>query len=157
MDKLHEISAYIADLKIKKVLFGGYDKTEVEMKFGELLAMFKKCMQEEQDLQKKLASEYEQKLNTSQMLMNEMNKKLCAMMEAQKEMENEKEKMKDVYKEYCSNILQQYSDSLRALSTEFTQILENITNLQQNMIEMDVFDEIAPKALIETQKTEETE
>jgi len=157
MDKLHEISAYIADLKIKKVLFGGYDKTEVEMKFGELLAMFKKCMQEEQDLQKNLASEYEQKLNTSQMLMNEMNKKLCAMMEAQKEMENEKEKMKDIYKEYCSNILQQYSDSLRALSTEFTQILENITNLQQNIIEMDVLDEIAPKALIETQKTEETE
>lgn len=142
MDKLREISSYLDGLKIRKTLFGGYDKTDVEMKFGELLVLFKKCLEEEQSQQKKQIDEYETRLQTSQILINEMNKKLCSLMEEQKNAEKEKEKMKGAYKEYCSNILQQYSDSLRALSTEFSQILDNISNLQQNMIALDIFDEM---------------
>lgn len=142
MDKLSEINEYIKNLKIKKSFFGGYDKTEVEMRFEELLVMFKKCLEEEREIHNSKLAEYESKIQTSQMMFNEINKKLCTVMEEQREMEKEKEQMKSAYKEYCTNILQQYSESLRTLSSEFTQILENISNLQQNMIEMDVFDKI---------------
>lgn len=145
MDKFQEISEYVDGLKIRKTLFGGYERTDVEMKFSELLILFKKCLEGEQENQKKQIAEYENKLQTSQMLVNEMNKKICALMEEQKDAEREKEKLKGAYKEYCTNILQQYSDSLRTLSSEFSQILENISSLQQNMIEMDIFDEMEVK------------
>lgn len=159
MDRLQEISNYVDGLKIRKTLFGGYDKMDVEMKFSELLVILKKCLGEEKEEQKKQIAEYETKLQTSQMLINEMNKKLCILMEEQKNAEKEKEKMKGAYKEYCSNILQKYSDSLRTLSTEFSQILENISNLQQNMIELEIFDEMevhieekASQGLLETEE-----
>ena len=161
MDKLQEISNFVEGMKIRKTLFGGYDKADVEMKFTELLVMFKKCLEEEQENHKAQIADCETRLQTSQMLVNEMNKKLCSLMEEQKQMEDEKEKMKNAYKGYCANILQKYSDSLRTLSTEFTQILNNITNLQQNMIELDLFDEMEvrieekePEALLE-ETTEE--
>lgn len=142
MGKIKEISNYVDEMRIKKVLFGGYDKTDVEMKIGELQVIFEKCMAEEKEAHNAKLAECESKLQTSQMMFNEMNKKLCKLMEEQREMEKEKEKMRGAYKEYCASILQQYSESLRTLSSEFTQILENITNLQQNMIETDIFDEM---------------
>ena len=60
----------------------------------------------------------------------------------QKNIERKKEKMQDAYKDYCSNILKQYSESLCALSTEFSKILDNITVLQKDMAQPDIFDKI---------------
>ncbi len=97
---------------------------------------------EEKDVQKAQIEGYEKRIQTSQLMLTEMNKKLASLMEEQKHAADEKEKMKETYKEYCTNILKQYSESLRTLSTEFSSILENISNLQQNMINMEIFDEI---------------
>ena len=68
--------------------------------------------------------------------------------------------MKQSYKAYCSNVLQQYSESLRTLSTEFSQILENVTNLQKAVVEaeaMDIFEvaEEETKAIEESSKIED--
>ena len=72
----------------------------------------------------------------------ELNKKLGNLAAEQKNVIEEKEKMKEVYKEYCANILQQYSNSLRTLSAEFTQILDNVTNLQKDIVDEDLFEKL---------------
>lgn len=142
MEKLQEISDFVENLKIKKTLFGGYDREDVLVKMQELIGVFQKCLEEEQERQKEVIKDYEQQLQTSKMLANELNKKLGGLLAEQKNLTKENSKMKDVYKEYCTNILQQYSDSLRTLSNEFSQILDNITNLQQNIINVEMFEEI---------------
>lgn len=139
---MQDFTEYINNVKIKRTLFGGYDKEDVSAKMNELVRMFQQALEEEQAKHNEEIAEYENKMETSQWLLAEMNKKLSALMKEQKSIEEEKEKMKGAYKEYCSNILQKYSESLRSLSVEFTQILDNITNLQRNMIEADMFDEI---------------
>lgn len=142
MEKLQEISDFVENLKIKKTLFGGYAREDVLVKMQELIGLFQKCLEEEQERQKEVIKDYEQQLQTSKMLANELNKKLGGLLAEQKNLTKENSKMKDVYKEYCTNILQQYSDSLRTLSNEFSQILDNITNLQQNIINVEMFEEI---------------
>lgn len=145
MEKLQEISDFIDNLKIKKTFLGGYDREDVFVKMQELIVLFQKCLEEEQERQKEVIQDYERQLQTSKLLAKELNKKLGSLSVEQKNLEQENSKMKDVYKEYCSNILQQYSDSLRTLSNEFSQILDNITNLQQNIISAEMFDDLEDK------------
>lgn len=145
MDKLQKISDYVGNMKIRKTFFGGYDREDVIIKMQEIVNMFQDCMMEEKEKQKEIIADYELRIHTSQVLVNELNKKIAALSENQKNAEAEKEQMKSAYKEYCSNLLSQYSDSLKTLSAEFTQIMDNITKLQQNLIEGDMLDAIEVK------------
>ena len=145
MDKLQEISNYVGNMKIRKTFFGGYDREDVFVKMQELVNMFQACLKEEQDKQKEIVDDYELRIQTSQMLMAELNKKIAELSMEQKNAQVEKEQMKSAYKEYCANILQQYSDSLKTLSAEFTQIMDNITKLQQNLIDGDILETIEVK------------
>ena len=142
MEKMQEITEFAENIKLKKVIFGGYDKNDVNTKLNELVELFQQYVQEEQDRQKAQVEEYEVKIQTSKILITELNKKLSALMLEQKNIERKKEKMQDAYKDYCSNILKQYSESLCALSTEFSKILDNITVLQKDMAQPDIFDKI---------------
>ena len=145
MEKLQEISNYVGNMKIKKTFFGGYDRDDVIGKMQEIVNMFQDYVMEEKEKQKKVIEDYEFRVQTSQLLIVELNKKISNLSTEQQNAELEKEQMKSAYKEYCSNILQQYSDSLKTLSAEFTQIMENITMLQQNLIEGDFLDAIEVK------------
>ena len=142
MDRLQEINEYINDMKIKKAFFGGYDKEDVYKKIGVIVDLFRKFTDEQQEKEKELIEGYEKRLQASDMLNMELNKKLGNLAAEQKNVIEEKEKMKEVYKEYCANILQQYSNSLRALSAEFTQILDNVTNLQKDIVDEDLFEKL---------------
>lgn len=142
MDRLQEINEYINDMKIKKAFFGGYDKEDVYKKIDVIVDLFRKFTEEQQEKQKELIEGYEKRLQASDMLNMELNKKLGSLAAEQKNVIEEKEKMKEVYKEYCANILQQYSNSLRALSAEFTQILDNVTNLQKDIVDEDLFEKL---------------
>ena len=142
MEKMQEITEFAENIKLKKVIFGGYDKNDVNTKLNELVELFQQYVQEEQDRQKAQVEEYEVKIQTSKILITELNKKLSALMLEQKNIERKKEKMQDAYKDYCSNILKQYSESLCAWSTEFSKILDNITVLQKDMAQPDIFDKI---------------
>ena len=142
MDRLQEINEYINDMKIKKAFFGGYDKEDVYKKIGVIVDLFRKFTEEQQEKEKELIEGYEKRLQESDMLNMELNKKLGNLAAEQKNVIEEKEKMKEVYKEYCANILQQYSNSLRALSAEFTQILDNVTNLQKDIVDEDLFEKL---------------
>ena len=145
MEKLQEISNYVGNMKIKKTFFGGYDRDDVIGKMQEIVNMFQDYVMEEKEKQKKVIEDYEFRVQTSQLLIVELNKKISNLSTEQQNAELEKEQMKSAYKEYCSNILQQYSDSLKTLSAEFTQIMENITMLRQNLIEGDFLDAIEVK------------
>lgn len=155
MDKIQEISNYVGNMKIRKTFFGGYDREDVFIKMQELVNMFQAYANEEQEKQKEIIADYELRIQTSQLLVAELNKKIASLSAEQKNAEAEKAQMKDAYKEYCSNLLQQYSDSLKTLSAEFTQIMDNITKLQQNLIEGDVLDSIEVK--IEDEEVAEIE
>lgn len=159
MEKLQEISNYVGSMKIKKTFFGGYDREDVIIKMQEIVNMFQEYVMEEQEKQKKVIEDYELRMQTSQLLVGELNKKIANLSAEQKNSEAEKEQMKVAYKDYCSGILQQYSDSLKTLSAEFTQIMDNITKLQQNLIEGDLLDvvEVEEEKVLEVIEEEETE
>lgn len=142
MDRLQEINEYINDMKIKKTFFGGYDREDVYKKISAIVELFQKYTEEQQAKEKELIEGYEKRLQASDMLNTELNKKLGSLAAEQKNVIEEKEKMREVYKDYCANILQQYSDSLRTLSAEFTQILDDVTNLQKDIRDVDVFEKI---------------
>lgn len=150
MDRLQKINEYVNDMRIKKTLFGGYDREDVYKKIGDIVEMFRKFTEEQQEKEKELIEDYEKRLQVSDMLNMQLNKKLGRLAAEKKNLIQEKEKMREVYKDYCANILQQYSDSLRALSVEFTQILDNVTNLQKNIVDEDLFEKIG--AGIETEQ-----
>lgn len=153
MDKLQEINTYITEMKIKKTLFGGYDREDVYVKIGNIVEMFQKNLEEIQKKEEELVDSYEKRLHASDLLVAELNKKIGSLTAEQKGAVQEKERLKEAYKDYCSNILQQYSDSLRTLSAEFTQILENVTNLQKNIIDTDIFERLDTE--LEVEKTPE--
>lgn len=141
MDKLLEISEYMENLNLKKAIVGGYDRKDVDAKLAELQEMLIEC-QEQQEEQERMLEDYDFRLQTSRTLVRKLKRKVRELLEEQENQKIENEKMKDTYKEYCSNILQQYSESLRVLSTEFSEILDNITNLQKNIIDADSIEEL---------------
>lgn len=156
MESLERIRKYINNIKIRKAIIGGYDREDVYMKMNELVEVFKEYVREElesQDNQKEQIEKeiqrqkseiqtYKQKLQESQSLVVELNMKLNELTAEQATTLCEMEDLKNTYKKYCSNILEQYSGSLRTLSTEFSKILENITMLQQNIVELDNIENI---------------
>lgn len=141
-EKFQEIIDFVNEVKIKKVIFGGYDKNDVTVKMNELMVKFEEYTKQENEKHKAQLEECEVKVQTSKILINELNKKLSALMLEQKNIEREKEKMQGAYKAYCSGILKQYSESLCTLSAEFSQILDNITVLQKNMLDTEIFDKL---------------
>lgn len=56
MNELQEITDYIHSMKIKKTIFGGYEREDVLVKMGELTSMFQRYIdelrKEEQEKQK---------------------------------------------------------------------------------------------------------
>ena len=166
MESLEKIRKYINNVKIRKTVIGGYDREDVYMKMNELVEVFKEYVKEElenQNVQKeqiekelqKQRSEietYKKKLQESQSLVVDLNMKLNDLTAEQANTLGEMEDLKNTYKKYCSNILDQYSGSLRTLSTEFSKILENISMLQQNIVELDNLENIEFPAIEQEEK-----
>ena len=118
---------------------------------NEIVDIFKEYMKDEQDdqeaqrkeiekeleKQKQQMEEYKMQLCGARALVEELNEKLSFLEVEKENAEKEKDKMKLIYKEYCSNILHQYSDSLHTLSSEFASALDNIAKLQQSIVDME--------------------
>lgn len=151
MESLDKIRSYINKMNIRKAIIGGYDREDVYIKMNGLVDVFREYVKDELEdnelqrrkiemqfqQQKEEIEEYKRKLQESENTIGELQQKLDEFAKVQIETEKEMEEMKDTYKKYCSNILEQYSGSLRTLSTEFSKILENISMLQQNIVELD--------------------
>lgn len=160
MESLERIKSYINEMNIKKTIIGGYDCEDVYNKMNGLMDVLREYIKEEMEeneLQRKKAEmqlmqrneevdEYKKKLTDLQSTVVELQKKLDTHTNEQSEAEKEMEEMKDIYKKCCSDILEQYSGSLQTLSAEFSKILENISMLQQNIVELDRVGTIAKSA-----------
>lgn len=104
----------------------------------------KKENEAEKDLLKKKSDEQQERLGVQEEELARQQETIEELKEIQQRLEGDKDALRKTYKEYCSNVLQQYSDSLRTLSAEFSQILENVSNLQKAIVEaesMEIFDE----------------
>lgn len=140
MDKLHEVTDYINQMKIKKTFFGGYDREDVYTNISMLVSLFQKCLKEYEEKEKALIEDYESRMRASELLTAELNKKVAELTEEQQNVIVEKQKMREAYKEYYENILEQYSGSLRSLSAEFAKILDNVTTIQKGLMEEDIYE-----------------
>ena len=106
----------------------------------------------EKELLKKKSDEQQERLGAQEEELARQKDTIEELKEIQQRLEHDKDTLSRTYKEYCSNVLQQYSDSLRTLSAEFSQILENVSNLQKAIVEaesMEIFE------VEEQEKTEE--
>lgn len=81
--------------------------------------------------------EEKQQLLLEQAQMKEANDMLVAENEQRIK---EQAQMKEAYRAYCGELLKEYSDSLRALSGEFSRILENVSNMQKEIDAESVFE-----------------
>ncbi len=142
MDKLQEVNDYIEKMKMKKVIFGGYDKDDVYIKINNIIDLFQKCVDKYEEEEKSIIRDYESRMKEQDALISELKRKLETAEKEQKKTFAEKEKIKSAYKEYCSTILTEYSNSLRSLSLEFTQVLENVARLQKGLKENAIFNQI---------------
>ena len=119
-------------MEFRKVLFGGYDKKEVNM----AIDMLKKEYEAKMNAMK---SDYEAKFDKMQKDLSEDIHSLTSENEA---LVIKQGKMKTAYKEYCETTLQQYANSLRALSNEFSHVLDNVVNLQKEIGSKDILEEM---------------
>ncbi|MCF2684043.1 hypothetical protein [Faecalicatena contorta] len=97
----------------------------------------------EKELLKKKSNEQQERLGAQEEELARQKETIEELKEVQQRLEKDKDTLRRTYKEYCSNVLQQYSDSLRTLSAEFSQILENVSNLQKAIVEaesMEIFE-----------------
>ena len=119
-------------MEFRKVLFGGYDKKEVQM----AIDMLKKEYEAKMNAMK---NDYEAKFDKMQKDLSEDIHSLTSENEA---LVIKQGKMKTAYKEYCETTLQQYANSLRALSNEFSHVLDNVVNLQKEIGSKDILEEM---------------
>ncbi len=167
MDKLSEVTEYVEHIKMKKTLVGGYDKKDVSQKIAAILELFKKCTDKYEAEEAALIADYEKRMEghaaknaelRAEIL--DLNKEVQELKEELSELskgiqdlkekhadeismaEKEKEKLKTAYKECCSSILTEYSESIRSLSVEFTHVLENVARLQRGLKENVIFEQL---------------
>ncbi|MEE1086574.1 MAG: hypothetical protein U0L05_05350 [Schaedlerella sp.] len=66
MDKLQEMKEYMKPNQLKKVMFGGYNKEDVHMKFEMLAAMLDDYVKEQAEKEKVMLADFENKLQEMQ-------------------------------------------------------------------------------------------
>lgn len=126
MDKLQELREHMDQMKIKKTLFGGYNKEDVQLKFDMVYAMFEKAVKEQEKKEKALIADFE--------------KRLQDLAEEKAVIEKEQVEMKSAYKTYCENMLSEYKVALRSLSGEFSKILEDVSKIQNELEDDTIFE-----------------
>ena len=142
MSRLQELKEYMNQMKLKKVLFGGYSKEDVQIKIDMMYAMFENVMEEHEAKEAELIAQFEERLNK--------------LVEEKMKMEEEQIEMRNSYKSCCENMLSEYKVSLKALSGEFSRILENVSNMQKMIDEESIFEGIE-QAFIEMDQEEVVE
>lgn len=154
--KLQELREQMDQMKIKKTLFGGYNKEDVQLKFDMVYAMFEKAVKEQEKKEKALVADFE--------------KRLQDLAEEKAVIEKEQVEMKSAYKTYCENMLDEYKGALRALSGEFSKILDDVSRIQKELEGDTIFESLelsfAEKSqaaipvkdeIVEEEKAEKTE
>lgn len=129
-------------VQLKKVLIGGYDKKDVQLKFDIFYEMVELYLEEQkQEFEAKadaLTRNFENKLKEVDFLVVELNRSINSLTEENEALVIKQHKMKEAYKEYCETIMKQYSNSLCSLSNEFSRMMDNVSNMQKEIMSKDV-------------------
>ncbi len=146
MDKLKELKEYRSQIKIKKALFGGYDKSDVLQKMEKMMELAAKCADAYEAEESALIKVYEKRMEEKDEKIAKLTEQVADLTREQEETLKkaaaEKEKMKAAYKECCNAILTEYSQSIRSLSSEFTHVMENMAKLQKGLKENTIFEQL---------------
>lgn len=172
MERIQEIKDKMDQIQLKKVLFGGYSKEDVQSKLDMMFAMFENAMKKQIEKETELLAgfekqimdlrdEYESRKRLSDILINDLNRSISELTARKQAMEQDQQRMqeendiltakneqilqdqinmKEAYKDYCKELLKEYSESLHALSCEFSRILENVSNMQKEVDEERIFE-----------------
>lgn len=130
-------------MEFKKVLFGGYDKKEVQKALEmlkkeyetKMLSMKKEFEEKTESMQKEFDAKFEE-------MQKDLKEDIHSLTSENEALVLKQGKMKIAYKEYCESTLQQYANSLRALTNEFSQVLDNVVNLQKEIGSKDILGEM---------------
>ena len=137
-------------MEFKKVLFGGYNKKEVQA----FIDSMKKEYESKADTMKKefeskvatMEKEFDEKIESMQAdydkMQKDLNEDIHSLTAENESLVVKQQEMRVAYKEYCETTLQQYANSLRSLSNEFSRVLDNVVNLQQEIGSKDIFSEM---------------
>lgn len=160
MEKLNELKECKEKMILRSALFGGYNKQDVQDKINALYKLAEKNINEHHELEEALFAtvreqkahfeqqieelkvDFEKRQKASDFLIIELNKTISELTEENEDLVLKQGKMKAAYKEYCETTLQQYASSLRSLTNEFSQILDNVVNLQQEISSKDIIEEM---------------
>ncbi len=137
-------------MEFRKVLFGGYDKKEVQMTIDKLIKQYDVKIEEmNKTFEAKveaMSKEFDEKLAAMQAdydkMQKDLNEDIHSLTSENEALVLKQGKMKTAYKEYCETTLQQYANSLRSLSNEFSHVLENVVNLQKEIGSKDIVEEM---------------
>ena len=105
MERVDELKEYIKINQLKKVLFGGYSKEDVQAKLDMIYTMVEKYAQEREEKEAAMLAEFEEKLKAmkldfehkkqaSDVLIIELNKDIVALSEDKEAMEQEQNRIR---------------------------------------------------------------
>ena len=126
-------------MEFRKVLFGGYDKKEVQKAIDMLKKEYEAKMT---SMQKEFETKVEAMQADFDKMQNDLKEDIHSLTCENESLVIKQQEMRVAYKEYCETTLQQYANSLRSLSNEFSQILDNVVNLQKEIGSKDIFGEM---------------
>lgn len=126
-------------MEFRKVLFGGYDKKEVQKAIDMLKKEYEVKMT---SMQKEFETKVEAMQADFDKMQNDLKEDIHSLTCENESLVIKQQEMRVAYKEYCETTLQQYANSLRSLSNEFSQILDNVVNLQKEIGSKDIFGEM---------------
>ena len=142
MTDRESLKTFKDQVQLKKVLIGGYDKKDVQLKFDIFYEMVEIYLDEQKkEFEAKidtLTRNFENKLKASDFLVVELNRNISSLTEENEALVIKQHKMKEAYKEYCESILNQYSNSLCSLSNEFSCMMDNVSNMQKEIMNKDI-------------------
>ena len=142
MTDRESLKTFKDQVQLKKVLIGGYDKKDVQLKFDIFYEMVEIYLDEQKkEFEAKidtLTRNFENKLKASDFLVVELNRNISSLTEENEALVIKQHKMKEAYKEYCESILNQYSNSLCSLSNEFSRMMDNVSNMQKEIMNKDI-------------------
>ena len=151
MKDKESLKEFKEQVQLKKVLIGGYDRKDVQMKFDIFYEMVEIYIDEQKkEFEAKidtLTRNFENKLKASDFLVVELNRNISSLTEENEALVIKQHKMKEAYKEYCESILNQYSSSLCSLSNEFSRMMDSVSNMQKEIMNKDI-NEGLTKALV---------
>ena len=110
---------------------------------------FSKAEAMKKEFESKVATmekEFDEKIESMQAdydkMQKDLNEDIHSLTAENESLVVKQQEMRVAYKEYCETTLQQYANSLRSLSNEFSRVLDNVVNLQQEIGSKDIFSEM---------------